>query len=154
MRLSDDQKLKEQVGALLAHQPLRSAPASLEVRVLAAISQRTAAPWWQRSFMEWPAAARAGFFALSLTFAGLALVAGMWVMSALSSGPWTPVLTRATAWMQVPAQLAAAAADTCAAVLHAIPGEWLDAGAALGIVLYLTLLAAGAAAYRALYPQR
>lgn len=155
MSMSDhDTSLEQRIDALLRSQPLRSAPADLEARVLAAIAQRACAPWWQRSFMQWPIAARAAFLLVSLAFAGLGLAGGMQVTSALRSLRWPHALTQTAAWLHVPGQLARAAADTAAAVAQSIPGWWLDAAAAFGIALYLALFAVGAVAYRALHSHR
>jgi hypothetical protein len=44
-----------------------------------------------------------------------------------------------------------AAAQTMVSLVHAIPVSWLYEGAAVAALLYVTLFALGAAAYRALY---
>jgi hypothetical protein len=140
--LPPDNALETRIAALLRGQPPRRAPATLEARVLAAIEQRRTAPWWQRSFGEWPLAARLAFFTTSLAVAVLALL-------------WTPRLTDVlqpfTRWLPLVAQLARTAYDTAAVVLHAIPQLWLASAAVFAALLYLATFALGATAYRTLY---
>jgi hypothetical protein len=137
-----DPDLESRIAALLAGQPPRRAPATLQARVLAAIGQRCALHWWQRSFGEWPLAARLVFVAASLGVAGLVLV---------GTAPLADALQPQLRWLPVVAQLARAVYDTAAIVLHAIPQVWMEAGAAFAAFLYLATFALGAAAYRTLY---
>ena len=44
------ERLEKYIDSVLRAQPDKRAPASLESNVLAAIAQRAARPWWQRSF--------------------------------------------------------------------------------------------------------
>jgi hypothetical protein len=150
----EDTSLEQQISALLKDQPLRRAPETLQARVLQAIRERQAAPWWRLSFAQWPLAARAGFLVTSLALAWLAVAGVMWVTQILRNAPQPALLTQATTWVHVASGLARAAAGTAAAILNWIPGWWLDAAAAFGIVLYLALFAAGAVAYRALRSNR
>jgi hypothetical protein len=137
-----DPELEQRISTLLSAQPQRHAPASLQRRVLTAISQRRAAPWWQRSFPQWPLAARLAFLTASFGVAVLAILA-------------TPLLRHSVqprlTWMPAVLQLARTAYDTSAVVLHAIPQTWIEVAAAFAALLYLATFALGATAYRALY---
>jgi hypothetical protein len=137
-----DNDLERRISTLLRGQPPRRAPASLEARVLAALEQRRAAPWWQRSFRQWPLAARLAFLAASLGVAGLAILC-------------TPLVTRSLqpliGWVPAVLRLARTAGSTAAIVLHAIPQTWLEGAAAFAALLYLATFALGATVYRALY---
>ena len=137
----DNGELESRIAAVLRAQPPRRAPAALSARVLAAV-QRHHVPWWQRSFGEWPLAARLTFFAVSLGVAGVALVG-----TPLLTGALEPLLR----WMTPLMHLARTASDTGLLVVHLIPQAWLEAAAAFAALLYLATFALGATAYRALY---
>jgi len=142
-----DQRLEQRIDALLHAQPLRRAPATLEARVLAAIAQDAASPWWQRGFGQWPLAARLGFLSTSLALgAGL-----MWLTGLVRAVPWPQALQHAQEWVQVATRLGSVAIAAAAAVQQSIPLWWLDCAVAFGVTLYLALFAVGAAAYRALH---
>lgn len=132
--------LEQQIHGLLRDQPLRRAPATLQSRVLDAIAARRAAPWWQRSFLQWPLAARLAFLVASFGAAGLALI----------GTPHLDTLLPRTR-LSILVQLAHTGADTARLLLHGIPSVWLEGAAALAAVLYLLTFALGATAYRTLY---
>jgi hypothetical protein len=149
-----DESLEQHISSLLTRLPLRRAPGSLQARVLSAIAQREATPWWQHSFRQWPLVARGAFLAISLALAWLAFAGLMWLTGILRRMPWPDALTQAASWAHVAARLAAVAGDTAATVLRGIPAGWLEGAATFGAVLYLALFALGAATYRALYSNR
>jgi hypothetical protein len=145
--------LEQRIAQLLREQPQRRAPRTLEARVLAQIAQR-AAPWWQRSFGQWPGLARVSFVAVSLALAWLAVVGAMQLAALVGSVPWPEALTRTARMAHVASRLAAAGEVSLAAVLQQVPLWWIEAAAAFGVTLYVALFAVGAAAYRTLYCNR
>jgi hypothetical protein len=141
-----DLKLERLLDGALRRLPLRHAPATLEPRVLAELALRQAVPWWQQSFARWPRVARLAFIAVCSGLSGITLLGGAAMapgVGAVGGGlsrlmqQWSTVLT--------------AAAQTMVSLVHAIPVSWLYEGAAVAALLYVTLFALGAAAYRALY---
>ncbi|MGA8707438.1 MAG: hypothetical protein WB646_10665 [Steroidobacteraceae bacterium] len=121
--------------------PQRRAPSSLEGRVWSELTRLASLPWWRRSFLHWPVAARASFFVLSaglcaLTFTGSARVfAGFGVVGRLADS-----LT----WLRT-------AAEALGSLLRVVPSIWIYEALAAGALLYALLFALGAAAYRTLY---
>ena len=67
----NDPKLEALLGAELRKLPLLSAPVSLVPRVMAILAARHALPWWQRSWWDWPLAAKAAFLLVAIAIAGL-----------------------------------------------------------------------------------
>lgn len=65
-----DPKLETLLGAELKKLPLLSAPTSLVPRVMAILATRQALPWWQRSWWDWPLAAKAAFLLIAVAIAG------------------------------------------------------------------------------------
>src|SRR5580698_4752302 len=59
--IESEQKLEQALHRALRSVPLRTAPASLEARVMNELARRATMPWWQASFTSWPVAARVGF---------------------------------------------------------------------------------------------
>jgi hypothetical protein len=138
-----DNNLEQRITALLRDQPPRRAPASLEARVLAALNERRAVPWWQRSFAQWPLAARLAFLVASV---------GVGAVLALVGAPLlTQALQPAIRWTPMVARFAHTTADAAAIVVHSIPVIWLEGAAAFAAFLYLATFALGATAYRALH---
>lgn len=80
-----ERRLERLLDRTLRGLPVRRAPATLESRVLAELARRAALPWWRRSFVHWPQAARAVFASMCLILAGLAFAAGGWAASGLKS---------------------------------------------------------------------
>jgi hypothetical protein len=136
-------QLEQLIGNLARSQPSRRAPASLQSRVFAQIS---AQPSWRKGFMHWPLAARAAFLIASAGFIKLALTGFMSVLDF--------VRTSDVAGVDALHRTGEAVSTTVAlgeVVLHAIPVEWLYAGAAVGFTLYVVLFGLGTFAYRTLY---
>ena len=144
--------LEREVSRALREVPLRRAPPSLESRVLAEIGRRAALPWWRRSFARWPRPARAGF---TVTCGALvaALLAATWPWApgaalagagARAAGSWLP-------WARSALTLIDVARDLGAALVRAVPLDWLYGAMAAGALLYTALFGLGAVAYRTLY---
>jgi hypothetical protein len=140
------------VGAVLTEQPLRSAPANLQARVLAELERRAAIPWWRNSFLHWPLAVRAAFVLVSLAIVKFALSGSVMVMGSVQSQPAVvETLSQPLSWAERTADGLSRFVSLCAAIFDAIPPLWLYAGIAIAITLYLSLLVLGATAYRTLY---
>jgi len=65
-----DPKLEALLGEELKMLPALSAPTSLVPRVMAILAARHALPWWQRSWWDWPRAAKAAFLLVAVAIAG------------------------------------------------------------------------------------
>lgn len=144
------QRLERLLGGTLRDLPLRSAPASLESRVLAQLQHRAAQPWRHRSFANWPSLVRAAYVLISCGLMGLAFFGGTWAVAALrmlqDSG-------HVFAWARQAMAVAGAAANLAASLARAVPPAWLNGGLAAGALLYAVLFGLSAAAYRVLYLQ-
>ena len=74
MTPNDSEKLERLIQSAVKGLPLRQAPRSLELKVLAEIERRSALPWWHKSFAHWPTAVKIGFFVTSGAVAAAATV--------------------------------------------------------------------------------
>ena len=140
-----DLELERLVGQALRGLPMRRAPSNLESRVFGELARRAAMPWWQRSFLQWPRAARVLLLGVCTVLGALTIVGGARIVVNLGPalGP-TRELDRALA-------LLSASKDLIATLVGTIPPMWIYEGLALAAVLYAALFALGAAAYRTLY---
>ena len=150
----NDEHLERLVHRTLRELPLRSAPRSLESRVLAEIARRAALPWWRKSFAHWPLAAQAGFVVLSIGLAKLALSIGLWVMQGFDSAQFTTALAQQFAWVESVRAVARAIGSFCEIMTRNIPPLWLYGGLAFVAVMYATLVGLGATAYRVFFNHR
>ncbi len=141
--------LERWAGQALRDLPPRRAPRSLETRVMAEIERRAARSWWQRSFMDWPAAARIAFL-LGCTASG---VAAARMFSWLSGGVASSV-SELNSELGPAAASVRATANLFTSIAHNIPSGWIYGGAAAVILLYAGLFGIGAIAYRTLYASR
>jgi len=142
-----ERELERRIDEALRALPLRAAPGALEARVLAAIAERAALPWWQRRFGEWPRAARLGFVGGCLALVVLAVLMGQAhpaTVPVWSSLPVLPGVAQAQA-------LASSLAVLATVVPRALPGGWVAAAFLLSGALYALLFALGTLAYRSLY---
>jgi hypothetical protein len=146
-----DDDLARSLGRMLQELPSRSAPATLEVRVLAELERRAALGWWRRSFSQWPLLARAAFLVISAALIRLVLLEGAiavaGVRSLHESGRLSP------SWAHDAGVLAAAAGNLITLLARTVPPAWAYAGIAAGAMLYAVLFGLGAAVYRTLYLQ-
>lgn len=146
--------LEQQIHQTLRTLPPRRAPASLEGRVLAAIAQREARPWWQKQFAHWPVGVRLGFLVLATAVAvgavGLSIPAASGVgLEALSSRVQPLIDTLASLRVAL-----TAVGEVAGALLPDLSTPWLYAIGAAFVALYLTLFGLGATAYRLLWVSR
>ncbi|OAM89960.1 hypothetical protein OH491_16905 [Termitidicoccus mucosus] len=150
---SDDDTLAPVIHRALRSLPGRTAPAALEVRVMAEISRRAALPWWRQSFARWPLPARALLLAASVAAAGLVLVLGITVLSPAAPAETADVLRPAT----FQAALQTAWKILSAVFEKLIPSSsrlWFHAVLGVIVAAYAGLLAFGGAAYRLLWQNR
>ena len=140
-----DLKLEQLVDHELRQLPLRRAPMNLEARVFEELARRAAMPWWQRSFVQWPTAARVLLLGVCTILSALTIVGGARIVVNLGAA-LRPAreLDRALA-------LLSASKDVVATLVGTIPPMWIYEGLALAAVLYAALFALGTAAYRTLY---
>lgn len=150
MNPHDEQNLERLVHQTLRTLPPRRAPRSLEQRVLAAIEQRAALPWWRKGFAYWPAAPRIAFLAVAV-----AVVAGFFrLLTGVEAGALFAGLLPQLAWADTVASLAHATQDFVRVVVGGIPPLWLYGGLTVVASLYAALFGLGATAYRLLYANR
>ena len=143
----------------LIHQTLRAlpdrrAPHALEARVLAAIQQRAARPWWLRSYVDWPLAARCGFLLVSGGFVKVALLATVWVMADFDGAQFASAFATPFVWFTQAEAVMAGIVNFFAVVVRNIPSLWLYGGLAVAASTYMTLFGIGAAVYRTLHSNR
>jgi hypothetical protein len=131
--------------------PARSAPRSLEQRVLAEIARRAALPWWRQSFAHWPLAARAVFLVASVGIVKLVLMATVWIMAGFDTQQFRAAFASKVTWMENGLAVVQAVAGVFEIVFRNIPPLWLYGGGAIVATLYVALFGLGAAAYKALY---
>jgi hypothetical protein len=145
----NDDSLEQVLDRALRRLPLRPAPLTLEARVIQELERRAAQPWWRHSFKQWPATAKAAFVAICGALIGLVLLGGDWPAAAVRSLHASDALPLSAARQAM--TLVTTAGELVALLAHVFPLTWLYAGLAAGALLYATLFALGAAAYRTLY---
>ncbi len=148
------EELEKFIHQTLRALPDRTAPHTLETRVLAAINQRAALPWWRQSFASWPIAVRCGFLLVSGGLVKVALMVAVWVMAGFDSAQFTSAFATPYAWFQQTQAVAGGIGNFFAVLFRSIPSLWLYGGLAFVASLYVSLFGLGAAAYRTLYNNR
>lgn len=150
----DPEPLERAIHQTLRALPPRRAPRTLEARVFAELERLAALPWWRRSFMHWPLAARAVFLLASLGLVKITIMAVVWIMVGLDSTALAATLSTPFAWAQTGLSLGRGVADFCVTVFRSIPLVWLYGTTAFVAAMYVALFGLGAAAYRTLYVSR
>lgn len=138
------------VHRALRELPVRQAPRSLELRVLAEIERRCALPWWRRSFAFWPLAARVIFFVVCAAIVKLAFMAGVWGMSGFEAAHFKTAFAEPIAWMNNGLLVVRAIFDAFDLLLRTLPAVWLYGGLVFFATVYAALFGLGAAALKAL----
>jgi len=133
--------LEHDLHRVLRALPDQRAPLTLEARVLAALAERAALPWWRRSYAGWPLAVRVGFFLLS----GL-LAAGL-IFGVAQIPVWLDAGAAMSRWQLIYNSLF----EVGGTLFGSIPTTYLYGGLAVLAGCYLTLAGIGAAAYRAFF---
>jgi hypothetical protein len=136
-----DLQLERQVHRSLRQLPQRRAPSSLENRVWSELARLASLPWWRRSFLHWPLAARASFFVLSAGLCALTFLGSARLFAGFGSAKR---LAESLTWLST-------AAEALASLLRVVPSIWIYEALAAAALLYALLFALGAAAYRTLY---
>lgn len=154
MNPQDEQKLERVVTQALRDLPPRRAPGSLATRVQAEIARRAALPWWRKSFVHWPLAARAVFVVASAALVQLLFTAAGWISAGTASTQLKTAFASELEWLRLTRALVDSATQSAEAVLGAISPLWLYGGLATVVALYVALFGLGAAAYRTLYANR
>jgi anti-sigma factor RsiW len=139
-QLPEEDRLERLLGDAMRGLPARSAPPTLESRVLGELARRASQPWWRRSFGHWPAFARVGWVTACGVLIGITLL----------GGPWT---TAVDSWIRQAAVITGTVGNLGASLVDAIPASWLLLGLTVAALLYAFLFGLGAAAYRLLYLQ-
>ena len=142
--------LEQFIHRTLRDQPPRRAPRSLEQRVLAALEQRAALPWWRQSFAYWPLAARGAFLVVSAALAGVLV----WALGGFDLEQSTRTVISTFAWIDTVRGIADSVVNFGALIVGSISPGWIYGGAAAIVALYAALFGLGTAAYRTLLSNR
>jgi hypothetical protein len=138
--------LEKRLDTLFRSLPPRTAPASLEQRVLGELARRAALPWWRQSYLHWPKPMQMTFVLVSATIAALAITMGVdWLR-----GAEIGALPRVVAQIQALYAALLGVGGVIMNLVKTVPPVWLAAGGALLLTSYATLVGASAAAYRLL----
>lgn len=146
-------EIEQRLHQALRGLPSRRAPSSLEQRVLAAIAERQARPWWHQSYAYWPTPVRLAFFVLSAALAAVVIGAAATLLPGVGATAGQPV-EATLGWFAQIRSTGSALADVGRRILPAVSSTWIYAGLALFAGLYATLIGLGAAAYRVLWQNR
>ena len=146
--------LERFVHQSLREVPPRRAPRTLESRVLAELARRAALPWWRKSFVHWPLAARGLFIVASAGVVKVALLAGVWIMAGFDNAQFQEAFASQVGWMETGLALMRVVGDFFQVMGRSIPSLWLYGGLAFLGTMYVALFGLGAAAYRTLYASR
>ena len=147
--LPEDKQLEIEIDRQLKKLPDLQAPASLAPRVMAIISARATAPWYQRSWSTWPATLRWSALTALVAIFGAICYAGWGI-----SNNATPSLERFTGHLTGLGALWTVIDDLLASGVATIRslGSGAIAGICAALVLsYAMCLALGAACYRLAY---
>lgn len=150
MNPQDEQQLESLVNRAVRGLPTRSAPVTLEMRVQAEIARRAALPWWRKSYVDWPMAARTAFAVLALGVVKAVLVGWVWAQGGVDTAKVKSFFAPAVRWIDAASTLVHAVSNLIGATFESIPLVWLYGGAAMLIALYVALFGLGAATYRTL----
>jgi len=136
--------LEKPIHQLLRNLPDRTAPATLEARVMATIAAHQSLAWWKRPFMQWPAFWRGLFLVISVLIAAAGVV-GFLMLHRESSGhllaaihftPWLETVTLGRAFVTIGHALHVVGD----ALPTLVPRTWVLAGAALYAAVLLMIL--------------
>jgi hypothetical protein len=144
-----DREMEARLGQALRTLPERRAPATLESRVLDALARRVPLPWWRRSFVEWPAAARVAFGVTSAVLVVLTVLAAAAANANLGSlgsshALATPVLHDASVFFVITRSLSVSLGSI-------LSSGWVLGCLIAGAALYAALFGLAIAGYRTLY---
>lgn len=135
---------KHDLHRLLRALPDRTAPSSLETRVLRELDRRARLPWWRRSYAAWPPFARMLFFTFSALAAAALIAAATRLGSAPTAGAASSLAQAWSPWEALASSLAAAVGD----LASRIPAAWVYGSIGFVAACSATVLAAAAVAVR------
>jgi hypothetical protein len=147
-REQQEARLERLIHGVLREQPLLSAPASLEARVLEAL-ERHSLPWWRAGFAQWPLGAKAAMFAALVLVSKVTLDVVMWLFSNPTPVSYTVENTISRA--KTTASLFTSLLEVGRFLLDVIPAHWITLALVFAAGMYITLFVLGATAYRTLY---
>lgn len=142
-----EEKLERLVSQVLRDQPLRRAPASLEMRVLGELAARARLPWWRRGIASWPAAVRIPVVVACAVCVPLVWILSLWLAGQLVSLATHPGVAGPIATLWDTGHAVASLGSLAAHILQSIPREWLVGGIIATTALYAALFALVAAGY-------
>lgn len=145
--------IEQRLHQALRGLPARRAPSSLEQRVLAAIAERQARPWWHQSYAYWPTPVRVAFFVLSAALAAVVIGAASTILPGFGATAGQPV-EATLGWFAQLRATGATLVDVGGRLLPSVSLSWIYIGVAVITALYATLFGLGAAAYRVLWQSR
>jgi hypothetical protein len=137
--------LEQFIDTVLRKQPLRSAPAGFEARVLQRLAQQAARPWWLQGFSRWPKSAQLLFLPLAVCFVPLLFRAAGSLTALLQSARYSASLSGAQSAAATVGSLGHAAQTLGELVMREIPAIWIYSGVGFAALLYAALFGLGAA---------
>ncbi len=148
-----DEKLERLVGQALRDQPLRRAPAALEMRVLGELAARARLPWWRRGIASWPAGVRIPVVVGCAVCVPLVWVLSVWLAGRLVAVATHPGVAAPISNLLDAGHVIASLGAIAAHVIQSIPREWLLGGILATGTLYAALFALLAVGYSLLWPR-
>ena len=148
----NERKLEDRIHQELRSLPNLKAPRTLGPRVLAAIAARRAAPWFRRTWAEWPFGVRALFFAFGLIALGVVVSTGLAAPQIAgffaNAGEW---FTTQFTSLQPVVEFLDQAANEAGVTLEAIAPKLLLLTLVIGALAYGTCVALGTLGYRLVF---
>lgn len=145
------------VTRMLEGQATLKAPATLEDRVLAAITAASATPWWQKPFLRWPMAARLAFLALSCTCVWLGLAVAGSAVQLVGGFEGARTATEALpgyGWARALLDIISILAGVARTLAGSLPHLWLYGSLLFVASLYGSFFGLGAVGYRTFHRSR
>jgi hypothetical protein len=146
--------LEQWIARQLQALPVRRAPSGVTTNVLAELQRRAALPWWRKSFLHWPWAARFAFIATCLALSNVSIAVMRWLSSESGGVQLSAVLSRPVSWTERCLDVVQGIQAFSELLLRHLPVSWLCGGLLAIGLMYVVLFGIGTAAYRTLYAQR
>jgi hypothetical protein len=148
----DNQRLAKFVDKLCKKQPLRTAPTTLQARVMRELQLRAALPWWRRSFVNWTVSLQVLFVVAALLAAKLMLLIGdwasvHWVSSAVAATKSSSLVSGMGAMLTITRHVSEQLFDM-------VPISFVYGVVLVIAALYLVLFGIGVTTYKTLYAAR
>jgi len=145
------EELEKFIHRQLRDLPARTAPQSLEARVMAAVRQRALVPWYHKSWQYWPKAFRMGFLLLATAAAGAVIAAFHLGDAGINKSAFVTEASQRLGILSKIYRVAVWMGDIGSQVFASIPPVWLYGGLGVVALCYASFFGLGAAAYRTLY---